>query len=202
VWTFAQNGNSYLTGPGPTITDPWSIAVAISFTSLAGSSGYASILTNGGANRGLYTNGGNKIDWYTAADHVSNGVLSTGTWCVIGVSYAGGSGTFYYIGAPAGTFSISWPLTSSYNRIGAQGVSNNLSGSILWLALWGLNLTASQQAVIGSSPNAIWQIFAPQRSVMWSYKAPIVGGSNYWGRSAHRPWSRPVTGPAIPAIYG
>jgi len=158
--------------------------------------------------------GNNDLSLYLGTSSTSNTLTSNsnmvdGTYHVFGASWNGTTNangvSFYRDGGPQGT-ATSANLLSAWSGQAALGARNDggarwLSGSLGWVAIWNVALPAAIHAVIGSSANAIYQLFRPQRSIMWSFAA-ARGASNYWGRSVNRPQSRPISGPAIPLLYG
>jgi len=126
---------------------------------------------------------------------VSFGVTSQSAWVF------GANGTLTTFAQTVTLTQPSWQATSSIS-IGQQagGTARNSQILFYWGGLLGRAITGlAEAAQWAASP---WQIFRPNRGVMRSYVAPPAGGANYWGRSANRPWSRPITGPAVPLIYG
>ena len=80
--------------------------------------------------------------------------------------------------------------------------SRTLNKVILWCAAWSGAIGAATHYLIGNNVNAIWNIFQPALGPWLMPGIAESGMATYWGRSANRPRSRPITAPAIPLVYG
>jgi len=143
-----------------------------------------------------------------AAQSQCNATFTTGIDYVVAAELQAAKQTFYVGGLNNTVQTNNWSGSITYYptslmSIGAEpGLTRNPNMLFYWGGVWSGILDPSLHAAIGSSVNAIWQVYQPRRSVILSFVAPIAGASSYWGRSEHRPRSRPITGPAIPLVYG
>jgi hypothetical protein len=113
---------------------------------------------------------------------IQGGALSANTDYVVSATITSAAQSSWINGVPAGSSanSISNPTYSAAAQmcIGSNVVGTTANIVFYWGAIWNVALAAANHAAIGSSPNAIWQIFQPAQGA-WLF--PSVGGSSVIG---------------------
>ncbi len=129
----------------------------------------------------------------TNADAVGATTLSTNTWYNLAATFAGVTQTVYVNGVPDGTATGSGTQPTNYAQvyIGCyEGLSEFFNGAINYVFMWNRVLASGELQSIGQNQNAIWQVFKPLRSVMWSYAAMAA---------SFKPW---IYGDQIEDLFG
>ena len=115
--------------------------------------GYRGIVGDGVATVGVFQLT-ERISVFFGGDHVSTSVLVAGTVYHVAVAITGGSGTIYFNGAPAGTFT-GWP-GGSFRQIFRIGANPGIDALLLdEVAIYPTTLTPQQIAdhyTIGTTP--------------------------------------------------
>ncbi len=102
----------------------------------------------------------------------------------------------------ANTIPATIPTSTNTWQIGADvGQSRYSDGRYDVCYLWvGRVLSAGEIALLHGNPSCIFEPAMGAR--LLPNMAPPAPGSAYWRQSVNRPWSRPITGPAVTTVYG